>query len=56
MKTFLGFLAVFIGINAILWFGTLIIDTYQWIAEALILTGITGLLAAWLRYSFRSDK
>ena len=56
MKTILGFLVLFLGINAILWLGTLIIDTYQWVAEGLILTGITGLLIAWIRYSFKGDK
>ena len=56
MKTLAQLFAVFFGINLILWLGSQIIDTYQWIAEALILTGIGGLLIAWLRYAFRSDK
>jgi len=56
MKTLAQLFAVFFGINLILWLGTQLIDTFQWIAEALILTGITGLLAVWLRIAFGRNK
>lgn len=56
MKDVIGLAAVFFTINGILWIGTTLIDTFQWISGALIITGIIGLIIAWARYAFRNDK
>jgi hypothetical protein len=55
MKTVAWFFAGFIVINAILFVGTWLIDTYQFIATALIISGTIGLAIAWTRYAFKDN-
>ena len=56
MKTMLWFFIGYIAINAILFIGTWLIDTFQFIATGLIITGLMGLTVAWTRIAFGRDK
>jgi hypothetical protein len=52
----LWFFIGYIAINAILFIGTWLIDTYQFIATGLIITGLIWLTVAWTRYAFKGDN
>jgi hypothetical protein len=56
MKTALAFLVLFLGVNLILWLGSQLMDRFQWLAEALIITGIAGLILVWLRIALGKDE
>ena len=56
MKTIAWFFIGYLAINAILFIGTWLIDTYQFIATGLIISGLAGLAIAWARYAFKGEN
>lgn len=55
MKTIASFFIGYLAINVILYIGTWLIDTYQFIATGLIISGTIGLAIAWARYAFKDN-